>query len=64
MEALLQFPRDIISLKDKPFILALEDEADRTECALNVFVSIPAFSSTSTIHLDIVDLETSLCGFI
>ena len=59
MDSLLQLPRFKILDVHKPFTLALEEEADLIECALNFEVSIPDDVSTDKIHLDIVDLEIS-----
>ena len=42
--------------------LALNDEAALVLCAVNWLVPIPADLSPDLVHLEIVSLETPLCG--
>ena len=44
--------------------LALDEEADRKECAVKILVLIPDFFKSSFNHPAMVDFTTSLCGFI
>ena len=46
------------------FAFTLEEEADLTKCAVNIVVSIPEASRTTTIHVYIFGLDTSWCVFI
>ena len=58
-----QNPRFEISPVETPASLAFELKAVLVECAVNVLVSTPDRFKTSIIHLDIVGVETGLCGF-
>ncbi len=53
-----------MSFKEHPSHLALEVDADLLECALKMFMSTPEFSSTAFTQPEIVDLATSLWGWI
>ena len=53
-----------MSLVVIPALAAVETEALRTECALNMFVFIPDFVSMLFSHLAMVQDATALWGFI
>ena len=57
-----QQPRFIISVIDNPIYFAFLVNGALQPCVLKVFVSMPAWESSSLTHLEMVSTDAFLCG--